>query len=424
MTPSLLLLHALQPAHAAPVTWDGHAWGTWRGQGPVATSGGGLGGAVGWAPLEPLVFEALGQVGLASGGGLALELRPELRWFPLPPRSDRGDLSVTAGAGLVVRDAAGLGGALGLAWDAPGSGGFAPRVGARVLVGPGEARATQLTIGVTRRRPAPVPMPEVVDEPPPPVEEPPPEPPAEPAALPPLSIEPDDAMVWVPHPWCTWLTTADLEDLRAELGPDAPLAVYAAGRMPARVRNGDGGAVVLPEAPAQGSLVVVARPGDVVTTGELRQTVGGDGVLVITAAQGALQVEVEGGGRSTSLRAFVEAQQAVYRRVADPEPVGVRFPVGRSALSAGGRDVVADLAAHLGEWRVRVEGLASPEGDREANLALAEARAAAVAAELEAAGVAAGRIDLQPPVVAPDDVADPAAWRAARVTPLPPRGDR
>ncbi len=317
----------------------------------------------------------------------------------------------------MLRGDAGLGGALGLGWTAPGSGPLGPHVGARVHLGAGGTRATSLTVGVRRRRDSPPPPP------PPPLVEPPvepaPPPPVAPAALPPLSIDPGDARVWVPHPWCAWMTPAELDALREELGPDAPLSVFAAARLPAHVRNGDGGAVVLPPAPEQGALVVVAGPGDVVYTGELRQDVGPDGVLVITVPAGGLLFSVEGGGRVAAVRTYVEAQQAVYRRVPDPAPIGVRFPVGQSALSAEGAGVVSDLAHHLGGWRLKVEGLASHEGDLQANLALAEARAAAVVAALVAAGVPADRIDARPPVVAPEDAADPAAWRAARVTPLP-----
>jgi hypothetical protein len=118
--------------------------------------------------------------------------------------------------------------------------------------------------------------------------------------------------------------------------------------------------------------------------------------------------------------AVVPSGHAVYSRVDAPEPVDLRFAVGRSTLTQEHRFVLRGLAEDAGAWTLEVAGLASPEDAARANEALAGDRARAVAAALVAAGLPESQVRLAPPVVAEDGISDPAAWRAARITPVPP----
>lgn len=363
-------------AHAAPPRWEvlGHAG--WVGSGAPAWSGGGVGGAVGigvapWASLE---LSALG--GVHGGGGVLLDLRPEARLSPLPWTPDRGGLSLTAGSGLALRDGPRLGSALGAAWDAPARRRVGLRVAARWLVAGDGVRSGLFSVGWVGHPAPPPPPPPQADLPapvPPPVPE---------TGLPPLRVAPPEARVWIPHPWCDWVTLDELEAIRPGLPPGAELVISAEGHVPVRLPSGQGGEIQLEAAPPQGGLVVVAQPGDRVRTGELVQRVGPDGVLIVNTPQGRVEVEVVGGGRRALIDAVVPAGHAVYRRVSDPVPVELGFGSGRSQLTPAHEATLRALVQDLGAWSLEVAGLASPEGDPQANLALAAERARAVAAAL------------------------------------------
>ena len=78
------------------------------------------------------------------------------------------------------------------------------------------------------------------------------------------------------------------------------------------------------------------------------------------------------------------------------------------------------MAQRLGDWRFRVEGSASPEGDRDHNLELANQRAVAVRQLLLGAGLSPEQVELGPPVV--QLYGEPSALRAVLITPLAPIG--
>jgi outer membrane protein OmpA-like peptidoglycan-associated protein len=165
--------------------------------------------------------------------------------------------------------------------------------------------------------------------------------------------------------------------------------------------------------------MVVARPGDVIQLGELNQQVGPDGVARLRAPEGDVRVEVVGGGRTQAFEAAIAAGYALWLRAAPPEEVRVTFPVNRATLADADRVRVTALARNRGSWLLRVSGSYSPEGRVEDNLALATARAAALADLLRAAGVPENAILVAPPTP-PRPGLSPAEQRAVYVQPVDP----
>lgn len=87
MLTSLLLAAT---ASAAEPTWEAHAHAGWVGQGAPVWSGWGIGGAAGVALGPRAALELSGLVGVHGGGGLLLDLRPELRISPRPWTRESG----------------------------------------------------------------------------------------------------------------------------------------------------------------------------------------------------------------------------------------------------------------------------------------------------------------------------------------------
>jgi len=273
----------------------------------------------------------------------------------------------------------------------------------------------QLTVGIARRPAAP---------PPPP---PPPPPPVEPPAAPtvqPLAISPDGAMVWLPHPWCRWMP---VEGGVLETPPDLagdPARVSAPGYRAESITLGDAAALSLDPVQPQGALVVVAHPGDRLRTGEAELAAGADGVAVVRAPSGRVEVEVVGSGRRATLVAAVSTDHVTWVRAPDPEPLVVRFAVGDARLDPASGERLRSFADAAGGAAFRVAGGASPEGDADANAALARERAATCADALRRAGIADDRITtLDLPQIS-DSADDPADARTCIVTPRAPKGRR
>lgn len=280
--------------------------------------------------------------------------------------------------------------------------GSEPSAGADDIYADWEATAGLMFHPGAREEPTPEP---VLAEEPIEEEEPPPS----------LEIDPDEAMVWIPHPVCRWVPAAEAE---AALAEASSVRVSAPGYLPAEVALDGTASVALEPAPEQGSLVVLASPGDVVRLGDQVLPVGADGVALINAPLGQLAVSVTGGGRAVTREVIVATGYGLWLRIPAPEPLELRFPVGVSALDEDARGQLTALADALGDYRLRLRGSYSPEGDRDANQALAEARARAAGQALIDAGVDPSRLVYDPPETPPEGVA-PEALRNVTVAPEP-----
>lgn len=397
---------------------------------------------------EPLWLGAAGEIGLwlspswsigldlaAGGGPLRVEAAPLVRlWMPRDADGPRLSLGVGGGVALDAGPAPLLLSSL-TADFSPGRR-WQPRVGLRgswspALGGDGPTRSTggvALELGAawnTRSEAAISPEPVAVDPaggPAEPVAAVAPAP-AEPATtptpdpVPPMVTTPAAAKVWVPHPWCEWMSAEDANKLLATLPAETRVEVSAAGYLPASVGPG-AGAVVLTPAPEQGAMVIVARVGDQVRVDGVPVSVDAEGLAVVNAGVGDHPIEVLGGGRRESLEASIASGYVVWLRAGEPAPARVRFASGSATVSATEAAGVDRLAANVGAWGFQVQGGASPEGNPEANAVLAVSRANAVRDRLIAAGVAADRVVLLPPA-APIEGLNPADQRAVTITPVP-----
>lgn len=357
----------------------------------------GLGGTAG-LELSPRVrAELLAQGTYGADRSLHGSVRPELRITPRPHPDV--DLALTAGYGL------GLGpvrpqGALGLSLERGPL-----RLDARWLVDGVTPEQAQLAVGWTWGR-APEPEPEPVVEVVP-----------EPVVAPVLDVAPADAVVWVPHPWCRWMTVGEASLLLGELPPDLRLQILAGGYLPGEATAGGDLSIALREAPEQASLVVSAQPGDVVQFGDAVVPTA-DGSVVATVPLHDLVVTVVGGGRTEVHELSPANGYALWVRTQDAQPLTVRFPVNSSTLQPEQRAEIVAIAEAAGGWSFQVQGGASPEGDPERNRKLADARGRAVADALIEAGLDPARVEYLP-VVAPTE-SDQAfeQLRFATITPV------
>lgn len=346
---------------------------------------------LGWAgPTADLL--ASGTV-RAESVRLTLSAGPSLR----PPTAS--GLAPTAligglGVGVTATDALVLGGearldrplqpeaaeALGMALELLGTARIEVRrglvasfgVGASPTRGAG-APGTRLVFGLAgaTREPEPVPEPVVV--------------------APPMDIQPEDALVWLPHPICQWLPVSEARSRLADLPPGTEIRLVAPGHLPTTARAGDS-AVQLEQAPPTGGLVVLAEPWDAVTVDGERLPEATDGVWVLAVGVGSHQVAVEGAGRTWTDEAAVVDGYTVWLRAPSVEPVGVLFGAGSAVLRTEAKERLGPLVAHPGRWVFEVRGSFSPEGDLEANRRLAETRAQSVVDWLAEQGVPEQRV--------------------------------
>ncbi|MBN1335145.1 MAG: OmpA family protein [Deltaproteobacteria bacterium] len=236
-----------------------------------------------------------------------------------------------------------------------------------------------------------------------------------------ISITPDDALVWLPHPWCAWVEADQVASILEALPADAEIVVTSEGRLPTVVHVTPGAdlEVTLDEAPRQGALVVLANPADRVRIGEHDLPLTPQGTLLANLAEGPVALEISGGGRTVHQELAVAEGWATWLRVPPPEPVEIRFGVDSSDLDAAGREVVAAIAGARGSWRFRLEGSWSTEGENARNTSLGRSRAEAVHQALVAAGVPSEALEIAPPVAPPPGPPLPQ-HRVCRIVPLPP----
>lgn len=233
------------------------------------------------------------------------------------------------------------------------------------------------------------------------------------AAPPRVETDPSTALVWIPHPVCAWVPASEAASILGSAPPGGLVEVSAPGRIPVSVRAGGDVVVRLPEAPPQGNVVVVAAPGDRVHVGGVPVTPSALGIAVATIPEGAVEVDVSGGGRTAHLQGAVTAGYALWLRAPDPPPLVIHFQVGKSKIDRSDQLAIQTLAAQRGEWRFAVTGQASSEGQPEANFALAAARALAAIRTLQEAGVPPAAI-----VERPAELTGEGGGRTVQITPL------
>jgi hypothetical protein len=190
--------------------------------------------------------------------------------------------------------------------------------------------------------------------------------------------------------------------------------VEAPGYLPASLTLP--GRLSLSPAPAQGTLMVVAWPGDRLKVGAVELRPSADGVAMLSVPVGNIEVEVMGGGRSETLEATVVNGQATWVRSRPPVPVYVAFELGSAEV--GGRQFarLENLGALAADWHFDIVGSYSPEGNLEQNLILARARAQAVYDLLIRQGLPADHLHILDPLT-PIPNTSPDAARSARVIP-------
>ncbi|MCA9490027.1 MAG: OmpA family protein, partial [Myxococcales bacterium] len=215
-------------------------------------------------------------------------------------------------------------------------------------------------------------------------------------APPTFTISPASAQVWIAHPVCAWVPASEAVPIIRSRAT-GPVTVVAPGYLPVTVDPASVGEIVLERAPAIGSLVVSASPGDQVRVDGLAVTADADGVVVRDVREGPVVVQVVGGGRSFREELAAAEGYGLWVRVPPPPVWEVRFAANSAVISADGRARLAKLVEEAGDARFRLTGSHSEEGSTQANDALAERRALTVRDALVAAGMSEDRLTVLPP---------------------------
>ncbi len=211
--------------------------------------------------------------------------------------------------------------------------------------------------------------------------------------LPQITVEPEGALVWIPHPVCAWAPASEAGALLAEYGGEQPVQVRAPGYLPGTV-DPSGGEVTLEPAPEQGAIVVVGWPGDVLNVDGVVVSTDQDGVVVTSAPPGPVLLDVVGYGRVAQVDAYVGDGMALWVRVPPPQPIQVLFGSGSSSVSGSTIGQIESIAEALGDGHVVLRGGSSPEGNAEVNARLGRMRAEAVRDALIAAGAPEEQVHL------------------------------
>ena len=420
MSLGLLLVSS---ALAGELVWSGGAAASFGALGDAGTGGLGHEVILG-APLAGRWLIEGQSTSAAGQEGARFTLMAGARRYLSEPFTGQGALSVSAAAGV---DLFGWDPtlSLGVALDLPTSRRWGWRVGGGWEAGPSDGAlegVARLSLTALIGPPRPVEVVEVTPPPPPPEEEPEPLP-----FL--LEGEPEDARVWVPHPVCAWVPASEAEALMASLdqplSPDSMLEVLAEDYASEHVHPvGEQHVELVPE-PDRGALVVLAWPGDQIRVSGAALAApqevptGEDGVAVLTAPEGRLDIEVRAGGQRQSYKAALANGYAVWVRVRPPPPAQVLFNQGHSELTTAARAQIADMASDAAGWSFVLQGAYSAEGSLNYNNRLARERGLNVGQALMDAGVPADHIAyLDPPPADPNK--DPVTQRACIVLAVPP----
>lgn len=366
----------------------------------------GLGGMFGvrLAPRWSLEATAEGRASWEAPALLAS--RAELRWT----RSDLSAL-IGGGAGWSPETGAAPQLSLGLALDSPAG----LRTQARYLHTFQGEPAVLVGLGVAWPRPE---KPELVVVPQP---EPEPEPEIDIAGR---ITGPEVVMVWVPHPICAWVPASEAAALLATLPPSQQVRVSADGYLPQTISLDDETPVELIPVPPQGSIIIAAGVGDVVTLlheaseEPMRIALNAEGNGIATIAEGEFTLTISGAGREVGQRGYITDGFVTWFAAPLPEEVSVGFPSGSSRLDGAARREIARLLAAPGEWAYQIWGSSSPEGSQAVNDSLAAERAESVAEALRAGGLSPEQVIVLPPSTRPIDSTE----RAAHIIPVPAGG--
>lgn len=245
------------------------------------------------------------------------------------------------------------------------------------------------------------------------------------AAAPLLTVDPPDALVWVPHPVCDWIPASRLAEVLPPDATDVVLQVRANGFLPTELLldvNSGPQSVTLRPAPPSGAVVVVASPGDRLYIEEKAFPIAPDGTAVFGAAEGPVKVEIVGGGRRAVLEGVVAGGYALWLRAPDPAPLVVTFEAGSSVVSAEAAALIRAFAEAVGEHQLRVVGYYTSDEGQDSRR-LGSGRAEALAAALLEAGVSIEKVKVLSSTRPPADLTA-EEQRSARIEIIPPERRR
>lgn len=385
-----MILALLPVALAAQPSLEGHLHGATGTSERAGPNNGGVGLSAG-AWFSPRFAAEL----LAQGGPAGIALRPELRFALTEPQASWGRMEAVVGYGVHLDLQPTPMGAVGLALYMPTTlERWGLRVHGRYLVAGTSPEAFQLTLGLVRK--------------PPPVR-------VEPEPIP-VVVAPSEPE-WIPYPVCAYLSAEEAAQAKESLASGGTTDTSSSSEV----------ASVGAEAPEQGSVVVVSRPGDRVEVQGETLTVGVSGMLVLASPPGRMDLTITGAGQALDFVVGVAPDQVVWVRgdtMAAPEPLRIHYPGGSRKISPEERAALEDFIVLLGDWDVQVQGLYSTDGSKASNLALAASRAEATKAVLMELGIAEERIViLPPPDQAPAELST-KEQRSAVVVPVIPGADQ
>ena len=372
---------------------------------------------VGLPLQERLLVEAIST----SSESAALEARLGLRWFLDEPWSDRGALSLTVAPVGVSLGELGYSAAVGAAYDTPINNRLVWRFGLEAAQAGGEP-SLRASVGLVLppRNPDPIIRTVYIEKP---------------VAAPEEAVLNQEDMVWVPDPVCDWVPFDRAEEIlsEAQATVDAadPVAVTvveatapepdaeALGGALAALASSEAGLPFWSPEVAEGTLIVIAHPGDKVFVGGDPVAVDETGVAMLSREEGLVEIEISSGGQRQLLRAGLVPGHAVWVRAGDPDPNAVFFELNSTVLSREARAELVAVAENAAGWSFVLQGGYSPEGTLEHNRKLAIERAREVGRVLQSAGVPADRIVfLDPP--RPDPNRTPQQQRNCRLIPVAP----
>ncbi len=345
----LLLCSHLSVARAAPPSLSAAIQTTAGISDSVGSGSTGHDVRIGLPLTERLLIE-----GVSASSGGRFELRPGARWFIAQPWTTQGSLSLTLSAGLATGSPSAVL-TIGGGYDFPLRRRMLGRVGMELVAyGDTGPSGVRFSLGLTLPpREADVIIQTVYIERP--VE---PEPIVEAAPV---------EVVWVPDPICDWIPTDEASQLLIEIErnrsgassppqtpteapPEAPATPEVPAEVPAEtstqtpdtpVRDPAATAAIgvalasaasagdVPfwsaEDDLEGSLIVLAHPGDRVLIGGAEAEVDETGVARLTREEGPVTIEVYSGGQQQQLRAALVPKHAVWVRAGDPDPTAVFF---------------------------------------------------------------------------------------------------
>lgn len=352
---------------------------------------------LGWR-FSQLALEAAGDGGARVGNAPWATLVPRARVYLSDP--SQPVFSIFGGAGADMLPDTQLVGQAGAAIDLGAHSAVRARIQAMMMVR--EDLASHIVFGVgaklgraTHPEPVIVPEPVVV---------------AEPLEERPIVLG-EPGMVWVPGPVCQWLPVQKAPKVMALRGLviERPTSITARSLFGKRPAPAD-------RMPMTGKLVVVASQAEVITIDGNPVSVK-DGLIITTPDALRAEVEVIGGGRTLKVPVAVVADNAVWLPIEPPETMRFSFGQGQTRLDAATQEALSAVAAQSGNWSYELHGSFSPEGSRQGNLALANARAKGVRDALVEYGIPEDRIRMGEPQP-PEEGLDADAQRSAIVIPV------